>query len=63
MSLVFKNSRELRQHLQEHPSLTPQGMSLGNLLLECGVITAPQLEKAISMNTQNWGVSARYCWH
>ena len=44
MSLVFKNSRELRQHLQEHPSLTPQGMSLGNLLLECGVITAPQLE-------------------
>ncbi len=48
MSLVFKNSRELRQHLQEHPSLTPQGMSLGNLLLECGVITAPQLEKALS---------------
>ena len=48
MSSLFKNSHELRQHLQEHPSLTPPGMSLGNLLLECGVITPTQLEKALS---------------
>ena len=48
MSSLFKNSHELRQHLKEHPSLTPPGMSLGNLLLECGVITPSQLEKALS---------------
>jgi len=48
MSSLFKNSHELRQHLKEHPSLTPPGMSLGNLLLECGVITSSQLEKALS---------------
>jgi len=48
MSLVFKNSHELHQHLQEHPNLASQGMSLGNLLLECGVITATQLEKALA---------------
>ena len=48
MSSLFKNSRDLRQHLQEHPSLTPQGMSLGNLLIECGVISPSQLEKALS---------------
>ena len=48
MSSLFKNSHELRQHLQEHPSLTPPGMSLGNLLLECGVITPSQLEKALN---------------
>ena len=48
MSSLFKNSHELRQHLKEHPSLTPPGMSLGNLLLECGVITPSQLEKALN---------------
>ncbi len=48
MSSLFKNSHELRQHLKEHPSLTPPGMSLGNLLLDCGVITPSQLEKALS---------------
>ena len=53
MSSLFKNSRDLRQHLQEHPSLTPQGMSLGNLLLECGVISPSQLEKALSHQHQH----------
>ncbi|MDZ7922457.1 MAG: GspE/PulE family protein [Marinagarivorans sp.] len=41
------------QHLQEHPSLTPPGMSLGNLLIECGVITPSQLEKALSHQHQH----------
>ena len=65
MSSLFKNSHELRQHLKEHPSLTPPGMSLGNLLLECGVITPSQLEKpsTTSMNTRNWDDSARCCWN
>jgi type IV pilus assembly protein PilB len=53
MSSLFKNSRDLRQHLQEHPSLTPQGMSLGNLLIECGVISPSQLEKALSHQHQH----------
>ena len=53
MSSLFKNSHELRQHLKEHPSLTPPGMSLGNLLLECGVITPSQLEKALSHQHQH----------
>ncbi|MBX9713753.1 MAG: GspE/PulE family protein [Pseudomonadaceae bacterium] len=53
MSSLFKNSHELRQHLKEHPSLTPPGMSLGNLLLECGVITPSQLEKALNHQHQH----------
>ncbi|MBT9532268.1 MAG: type II/IV secretion system protein [Pseudomonas sp.] len=53
MSSLFKNSHELRQHLKEHPSLTPPGMSLGNLLLECGVISPSQLEKALSHQHQH----------
>lgn len=48
MANLFKTSRELQQHLQKHPTLTPVGMSLGTLLLDCGAITQPQLEQALA---------------
>ncbi|MFZ3186656.1 MAG: GspE/PulE family protein [Pseudomonas sp.] len=47
MSLAFKNSSELQHYLQDHPCLTPLGISLGNLLLESHVITPTQLETAL----------------
>ena len=48
MSVPLKNSAELQHYLQDHPCLTPLGISLGNLLLESRVITATQLEKALT---------------
>ena len=32
MPTIFKNSAELGHYLKEHPSITPQGLALGNLL-------------------------------
>lgn len=48
MSLTLKNSSELHHYLQDHPCLTPLGVSLGTLLLESHVLTPAQLEKALS---------------
>ena len=48
MSALLKNSHELLQHIHEHPCLTPQELPLGNLLVNCGVISQEQLEKALT---------------
>jgi type IV pilus assembly protein PilB len=48
MSLILKNSSELQHYLQQHPCLTPLGISLGILLLESQLITPAQLEKALT---------------
>ena len=48
MAQLFKTSSELQQYLQKHPTLTPAGISLGTLLLDCGAITQTQLEQALA---------------
>ena len=48
MAQLFKTSSELQQYLQKHPTLTPAGISLGTLLLDCGAITQSQLEQALA---------------